>query len=34
MYLDSCEFENMSKLIGKNLVHALKFFRLVMGAEF
>ena len=34
MYLDSCEFENKSKLIGKNLVHALKFFRFVMGAEF
>ena len=34
LYLDSCEFENKSKLIGKNLVHALKFFRFVMGAEF
>ena len=33
-YVDACEFENKSKLVGKNLVHALKFFRYVMGSEF
>ena len=33
-YLGECELEGRSKFIGKNLVHALKFFRYLMGAKF
>ena len=33
-FLGECELEGRSKFIGKNLVHALKFFRYLMGAKF
>eukprot|EP00435_Cladocopium_sp_Y103_P010077 s916_g2.t1 len=33
-FLSACEGDARSKFIGKNLVHALKFFKFVMGANF
>ena len=32
-FLSSCEAEGRSKFIGKNLVHAIKFFKFVMGGN-
>ena len=33
-FLSSCEREGRSKFIGKNFLHAVKFFKYVMGANF
>lgn len=33
-YVERCERDDRSKFIGKSLVHALKFFRFVMQANF